>query len=76
VTVTGDLVADRIVRDDRLEELNTTLAVYPPGAVSLHLPVRLKSAGPSRAELSISYMACGTNGCLPPVTDRRFVVSF
>jgi thioredoxin 1 len=77
VTVTGDPVADRIVRDDRLEALNTTLSVYPPGPVSLHLPVRLVQTGrPARAELSISYMACGTNGCLPPVSDRRFVVSF
>ena len=76
VTVTGALVADRTVRDDRLEALNTTLQIYPPGAVSLHLPVRLETGRPLRAELSISYMACGTNGCLPPVSDRRLVVTF
>lgn len=76
VTATGDVIADRIVRDDRLEELKTTLQIYPPGAVSLHLPVRVETGRPSRAELSISYMACGMNGCLPPVTDKRFVVSF
>ena len=76
VTVTGDVVANRVVLDDRLEELKTTLQIYPAGPVSLHLPVRVQTGRSSHAELSISYMACGTNGCLPPVTDKRFVVNF
>ena len=74
-TVRGALVADRVARDDRLAELNTTLSVYPPGAVTLRLPVAVPAARTGKpASVSVTYMACGPNGCRPPVIDKRVTV--
>lgn len=74
-TVRGAVVANRPVVDDRIEALNTALPIYPPGAVTLRLPVDLPE-GRTRpsAQVSVTYMACGPNGCLPPVVDRRVPV--
>ena len=71
--VVGDVASDRRALDDRIDELRTTLSVYPPGPVTLRLPVRLETA--ASAELSLSYMACGEDGCRAPVTDHRVVVT-
>ena len=74
-TPRGALVADRVARDDRLAELNTTLSVYPPGAVTLRLPVAVPAARAGKpASVSVTYMACGPNGCRPPVIDKRVSV--
>lgn len=71
---TGPQVADRLVSGDRIELLNETLPVYPAGPVTMRVPVELPARGAStRVELSVSYMGCGGNGCLPPV-DRRVSV--
>lgn len=47
------------------------LWVYPAGAVRLSLPVELPS-GTSWVDdiVSVSYMACGENGCKPPVMGK------
>ena len=71
--VVGELVADRRVQDDVIEALHLALPVYPNGAVTLRLPVRLERG--ARAELSLGYMACGGIGCQPPVTDKRINVT-
>jgi len=70
--VIGDVVADRKVQDDVIEELHLALPVYPKGPVTLRLPVILGRS--AQAELSVGYMACGDIGCLPPVTDKRLRV--
>jgi hypothetical protein len=51
--------------------------MYPPGAVTLRMPVRRVPGRPLRGEAAVSYMACGAQGCLAPVIDRRvaFVLS-
>lgn len=72
--LTGDVIADRPEREDRLDSLKTTLLVYPPGPVTLLAPVRITA--PARAEVSLSYMACAPEGCHPPVQDARMVVTF
>jgi thioredoxin 1 len=72
VRVIGDPVADRRVRADVIEELHLSLPVYPNGPVTLRLPVTLERG--ARAELSVSYMACGGIGCQPPVSDKRIDV--
>src|SRR6185295_17404335 len=58
--VTGGLSADRPAIDDRIEELQTTLSVYPAGPVTLRLPIEVD--GDARAELSLTYMACSPKG--------------
>jgi thiol-disulfide isomerase/thioredoxin len=71
----GAVFADRRVELDRIEQLNETLSVYPAGPVTLRMPVELPRRGEStRAEVLVTYMGCGGNGCLPPVIDRRVAV--
>jgi thiol-disulfide isomerase/thioredoxin len=72
---TGSVVANRPVEGDRIDVLNVTLPVYPDGPVTLRVPVDLPPAGSAtRAVVSISYMACGPKGCLPPVEDKRVTI--
>lgn len=73
--VRGGAIANRPIELDRIEALNTTLPIYPPGAVTLRVPIELtdRRAG-GRAEVSVSYMACGPKGCSPPVIDKRIAV--
>jgi hypothetical protein len=56
---------------DRLEGLTTVLPIYPPGPVTLRVPVRRVPGRAARGEATVSYMACGAQGCLAPVIDRR-----
>jgi hypothetical protein len=71
----GEAIANRAVEEDRIDILQQTLLVYPPGAVTLRIPVDVLPGGPAgRADLAIGYMACGPKGCLPPVTDKRVSV--
>jgi thiol-disulfide isomerase/thioredoxin len=74
--VRGSVIANRPIEIDRLEALNTSLPIYPPGPVTLRVPVDLIDRRvASRAEISVSYMACGPKGCRPPVMDRRLSVT-
>jgi thioredoxin 1 len=75
IRLRGGAVANRPVKEDRLELLNTTLPIYPDGEVTLRLPIDLDvRASERRAEILVSYMACGPKGCLPPVKARRVTV--
>jgi hypothetical protein len=71
----GAVVADRPIKLDRIEELKTTLSIYPDGPVTLRVPIELTDPRASRAEILVSYMACGPMGCLPPVMGRRVEVT-
>ena len=72
ITTKGPVVADRAIEWDRIEALKTALPIYPTGQVTLRQAVTLdRSPSGQRATVSISYMGCGSNGCLPPVSDRR-----
>lgn len=75
MTVTGPVVANRPVELDRIDALNLAMPVYPAGPVTLRIPVNLPPAGSTtRAVVSISYMACGPKGCLPPVDNKRVTI--
>lgn len=76
VRVLGPAVANRPVVPDRLEELGVTLPVYPAGSVTVRLPVALDAGPAVRTEVYVSYMACGPQGCLRPVIDRRVPVTW
>jgi thiol-disulfide isomerase/thioredoxin len=68
VRARGRAVADRASTLDRIEALDVSIPVYPPGPVTLRVPVALAGGGPAR--LVVGYMACGNRGCLPPVSGR------
>ena len=73
--VIGPAVANRPVQPDRIELLKQTYPIYPPGAVTVRVPVaRVKGDTSSRAEVSVTYMGCGPKGCMPPVVDKRVIV--
>ena len=67
----GPLVADRVVIQDRIDELKVSLPVYPAGAVTVRMPVVVADRSAATATVLVSYMACGPHGCLAPVIDRR-----
>jgi hypothetical protein len=47
------------------------LLVYPPGAVTLSLPIELPSGGDwVNDELKITFMACSASQCKPPVVGK------
>jgi hypothetical protein len=63
---TGSPTADRPIRSLSLPGLNVVLPVYPDGPVTVTLPVT--RTGSSSAQAIVSYGACSTSTCLPPVT--------
>lgn len=64
----GPLEANRRAIDDPIEALHAVLRIYPDGPVTVRLPVAARTgAHATRANVSVSYMACGNNGCLAPV---------
>ena len=72
----GEAIADRPVELDRIDALGAALPIYPPGPVTLRVPVSLPRGVPSmNALVDVSYMACGPKGCLPPVAHKRIAVS-
>lgn len=70
---TGKAVADRPVRTLRITELKVSLPVYPDGPVTVTVPVR--RAGPGRPSVTVTYGACSTATCLPPVHGRAIPLS-
>ncbi|MFT3893868.1 MAG: hypothetical protein QM730_19740 [Anaerolineales bacterium] len=52
-----------------------TLLVYPPGAVTLSLPVELPSGNDWVEDVvKITYMSCSDTGCKPPVIGKLITV--
>ena len=52
------------------------LLVYPPGAVTLSLPVEMPAGnGWIEAELEVTYMACSASQCKAPVVAKRILVA-
>ncbi|HKV98642.1 MAG TPA: thioredoxin family protein [Vicinamibacterales bacterium] len=56
---------------ERVEILKQTFPMYPAGPVVLRIPITRPEPSASKTEVSITYMACGPTGCLPPVEDKR-----
>ena len=78
IALDGPLVANSPVRRLHVEPLDQELPVYPDGAVTLRQPVRVSvvpSDSVTLVELSISYMACSKNLCLPAVVDRHVEIA-
>lgn len=75
IRLTGSLKADQSTRELYFETLGLSFPVYPEGAVMLSLPFEWTGAHDRDSiELSVTYMACSDQTCLPPVIDRRFTV--
>lgn len=73
VQLAGPGVANRRVENDVIAQLNVSVPTYPPGPVTLRFPVKRNGRGP--AVFRVSYMGCGTRGCLAPVTDRTMTLT-
>ncbi|MGI5322859.1 hypothetical protein [Actinomadura nitritigenes] len=73
LTATGHSTADRPVRMLTLPSLGVSLPVYPDGPVTVSLPVRRTGR---TAEVVVSYAACSSGTCLPPVTGHVTRVAF
>lgn len=71
--MTGSPTADMPVSNLRIEELNVDLPVYPDGPVTVTVPVRRTGNGP--AEVAVTYAACSTTTCLPPVRNRLITLA-
>jgi hypothetical protein len=70
----GPARADRSPLSQQLDGFSAPLPIYPDGPVTLRMPVEA-TGGP--ATLSISYMACSSEGyCLPPVSGHVVTVEF
>jgi len=74
----GELKADVTVTDVSFPTFDQPFPLYPDGPVTLTLPVTLPAAMPESPEavLSITYMACSSEGvCKPPVTDQQATIT-
>jgi len=75
IRLTGALTAYQPAHDIYIEILGLSFPVYPEGPVMLGLPFEWTSEDHTASmELSVTYMACSDQKCLPPVVDRRFTV--
>lgn len=71
ITAVGPLVESIPVSELPFEGL----PVYPPGAVTLSLPVLLPEGEVWFDEsVSVTYMACTDGSCRPPVEDKRISI--
>jgi hypothetical protein len=75
MTFTGPGVADRAVIELPYPSLGVTFPVYPAGAVTLRRTLTFAREGQTEAELSVTYMACSSSVCMPPVEGKRFKVT-
>jgi hypothetical protein len=68
----GALTADRAEETLDAPLVGLKFPVYPAGPVTLRQPVAV--AGGDSADVSVTYMACSEQVCLPPVIGRRIRV--
>ena len=67
--INGGLTASPKAQEPNFEPKE--LLVYPPGAVTLSLPVELPSGNDwVDDEIKITYMACSASQCKPPVVGK------
>ncbi len=60
-----------------IDAFEEPLSIYPDSAVTLVLKSPLVEADNGSIEISITYMACYTDGgCKFPVEDRRFLITW
>lgn len=78
IETAGELKADVTATDYTFPTLEKPFPLYPDGPVTLTLPVKLPASMPELQEavLSLTYMACSSEGvCKPPVTDWQATVT-
>lgn len=64
----GPAISDRPEEALSFDWLKTALPVYPPGPVTLRVPVAVMTTPASQdAAVRVAYMGCSDTGCLPPV---------
>jgi len=68
LTGVSPAVADRQVLWLHVAGIQSALPVYPDGAVTLRMTVHMDQGPAARAW--VSYAACSSTACLPPVTRR------
>lgn len=74
----GAVSADVTAVSHTIPNFDQPFPLYPDGPVTLTLPVQLPLTQPELrdAEISLTYMACSSDGgCKPPVTDYRLNIS-
>lgn len=58
-----------------VQSVGITLPVYPNGPVTLTEPVRRFSASATTSTVLVSYAACSSSLCLPPVVNQPVAMS-
>jgi len=71
VRARGQAVESVDATPERVEILKQTFPMYPAGPVVMRIPVTRPEPSATPTEVSVTYMACGPKGCLPPVEDKR-----
>jgi hypothetical protein len=51
------------------------LFVYPPGPVTLSLPVQLSNSNTGSIKVYVTYMACDDKGCRAPVENKAIEIT-
>ncbi len=73
IQIIGQLLESVSPINDQFEALQ--LPVYPVGAVTLSLPILLPPGADWLDEtVIVTFMACGDNGCKPPVIGRVIAI--
>ena len=72
VRARGQTFESADAKPERVEILKQTFPMYPAGPIVMRIPVTRPERPVTPTEVSITYMACGPAGCLPPVEDKRF----
>jgi hypothetical protein len=72
----GSLRADQTAEIIQISPDLPLLPVYPAGAVTLRLPVRLPedAEGSFADQVLVTYMVCSPRGCLRPVMGERIEI--
>ena len=73
IKVRGELTESLKAQEPNFEPKE--LLVYPPGAVTLSLPLELPSGNNwVNDEIKITYMACSASQCKPPVVGKIILI--
>jgi hypothetical protein len=73
ITFTGPLTANLTPTALNVQTLGVTLPVYPDGPVTITAPAQAGTA--STATVLVSYAACSSTLCLPPLVNQAVTVS-